>query len=32
MTSYVRFHSPERFDPLSSDNVKKYNEDVMEEI
>lgn len=32
MTACVRFHSPVRFDPLSPDNVLKYNEDVLEEI
>ena len=25
MTAFTRFHSPDRFDPLSSDNVKQYN-------
>lgn len=32
MTSYTRFHSPIRFDPMSPDNVKQYNADVLEEI
>ena len=32
MTAFVRFHSPVRFDPLSNENVLKYNEDVLEEI
>lgn len=29
MTAFVRFHSPIRFDPMSDDNVKKYNEEVL---
>lgn len=32
MTSYNRFHSPVRFDPLSPENVKQYNADVLEEV
>lgn len=32
MTACVRFHSPVRFDPLSRDNVLRYNEEVLEEI
>lgn len=30
MTAFVRFQSPEKFDPLSNDNVKKYNQEALD--
>ena len=32
MTACVRFNTPTFFDPLSHDNVKQYNSEVLEEI
>lgn len=32
LTSVTRFHSPIRFDPLSPENVKQYNAEMLEEI
>lgn len=32
MTSFTRFHSSQKFDPLSIDNVKQYNSDVLEQL
>lgn len=32
MTSYIKFNSPIRFDPFSEDNVKKYNQEALDEI
>ncbi len=32
MTAFTRFHSPVKFDPMSPENIKQYNADVLEEI
>lgn len=32
MTSYIKFHSPIRFDPMSNENVKQYNKEMLDDI